>query len=129
MRFLLIMCLCLLIGVSNGADFAKIFKDGMVLQADPTTAVIWGWQEGNPDDWPPVYLSSDCNFNMETFQMNQQYTSKKVKKNFNYVMIINNLFPNKIDYDLFSLMGINGGLKYLMLKEQNATLKSVKKER
>lgn len=123
------MCLCLLIGVSNGADFAKIFKDGMVLQADPTTAVIWGWQEGNPDDWPPVYLSSDCNFNMETFQMNQQYTSKKVKKNFNYVMIINNLFPNKIDYDLFSLMGINGGLKYLMLKEQNATLKSVKKER
>ena len=44
-------------------------------------------------------------------------------------MIINNLFPNKIDYDLFSLMGINGGLKYLMLKEQNATLKSVKKER
>ena len=120
------MCLCLLIGVSNGADFAKIFKDGMVLQADPTTAVIWGWQEGNPDDWPPVYLSSDCNFNMETFQMNQQYTSKKVKKT---STMSNNLFPNKIDYDLFSLMGINGGLKYLMLKEQNATLKSVKKER
>ena len=119
------MCLCLLIGVSNGADFAKIFKDGMVLQADPTTAVIWGWQEGNPDDWPPVYLSSDCNFNMETFQMNQQYTSKKVKKT---STMSNNLFPNKIGCDLFSLMGINGGLKYLMLKEQNATLKSVKKE-
>ena len=86
------MCLCLLIDVSTAADFAKIFKDGMVLQSDPTTAVIWGWQEGNPDDWPPVYLSSDCNFNMETFQMNQQYTSKKVKRICKYSYYVGLIF-------------------------------------
>ena len=77
MKFL-IVCLYFLIGLSNAADLAKIFKNGMVLQSNPTTAVIWGWQEGNPDDWPPVYLTADCENEDGIFKINKRFISKKV---------------------------------------------------
>ena len=77
MKFL-IVCLYFLIGFSNAADLAKIFKNGMVLQSNPTTAVIWGWQEGNPDDWPPVYLTADCENEDGIFKINKRFISKKV---------------------------------------------------
>ena len=78
MKFL-IVCLYFLIGFSNAADLAKIFKNGMVLQSNPTTAVIWGWQEGNPDDWPPVYLTADCENEDGMFKINKRFISKKVR--------------------------------------------------
>ena len=71
-----------LIGLSQAADLAKIFKDDMVLQATPTKAVIWGWQEGNPDDWPPIDLTAECILKGQKFQMKQKYTSNKVNKTF-----------------------------------------------
>ena len=77
MKFL-IVCLYFLIGLSNAAHLAKIFKNGMVLQSNPTTAVIWGWQEGNPDDWPPVYLTADCENEDGMFKINKRFISKKV---------------------------------------------------
>ena len=78
MKFL-IVCLHFLIGFSNAAHLAKIFKNGMVLQSNPTTAVIWGWQEGNPDDWPPIYLNADCENEDGMFKINKRFISKKVR--------------------------------------------------
>ena len=78
MKFL-IVCLYFLVGLINAADLAKIFKNGMVLQSNPTTAVIWGWQDGNPDDWPPVYLTADCENDDGMFKINKRFISKKVR--------------------------------------------------
>ena len=74
----LILCFFFIVRPSFCAELAKIFKDGMVLQANPTIATIWGWQEGNPGDWPPIDIKTDCEFNGKKFQMRQRYISNKV---------------------------------------------------
>ena len=74
----LLFCLYFIIRLSTAAELAKIFKDGMVLQATPTIAKIWGWQEGNPFDWPPIDIKTDCEFNGKKFHTRQRYISNKV---------------------------------------------------
>ena len=37
----------------------KFYKNGMVLQADPTEAIIWGFLDGNQNE---VFISATCHF-------------------------------------------------------------------
>ena len=79
MRFLLLLCSCFIVRLSFAAELAKIFKDGMVIQATPTVAKIWGWQEGDPSDWPPIDIAADCELDGKNFRTKQRYVSNKVK--------------------------------------------------
>lgn len=76
MRYLL-FCSFFIIGLSSAAELAKIFKDGMVLQATPTIAKIWGWQEGDPNDWPPIDITTNCELNGKKFQTKMKYVHNK----------------------------------------------------
>ena len=80
MRYLL-FCSFFIIRLSSAAELAKIFKDGMVLQATPTIAKIWGWQEGDPNDWPPIDITTNCELNGKKFQTKMRYVHNKVKCN------------------------------------------------
>ena len=53
----------------------------MVLQATPTIAKIWGWQEGDPNDWPPIDITTYCELNGKKFQTKMKYVHNKVKSN------------------------------------------------
>ena len=45
---------------SEALKLPKIYKNGMVLQADPTEAIIWGFLEGNSNQ---VSIEGTCHFN------------------------------------------------------------------
>ena len=65
----------LLFGFSNAFRLPKIFQSGMVLQARPTDAVIWGFLEGN---FMPVDVIGSCVLNGEKFTFSNTYIPKKV---------------------------------------------------
>ena len=56
----------------------KLFKNGMVLQADPTTAIIWGFLDGNSDD--PVDVASSCHFRGKKFGFKNQFVPQQVNE-------------------------------------------------
>ena len=70
---LFLFALCL--GLSNAFRLPKIFKSGMVLQAHPTDAVIWGFLDGNTN---PVDISGDCSIKGEKFTFTKTYFPNKV---------------------------------------------------
>merc|ERR1712223_219180 len=59
---------------SNAFTLPKIFKSGMVLQAHPTDAVIWGFLDGNTN---PVDISGDCSIKGEKFTFTKTYFPNK----------------------------------------------------
>ena len=65
----------LLIGYSNALTLPKIFKDGMVLQAAPTDAVIWGFLDGNTN---PVDVSGTCSMKGQNSEIFKTYIPKEV---------------------------------------------------
>ena len=65
----------LFIGCSNALTLPKIFKDGMVLQAAPTDAVIWGFLDGNTN---PVEVSGTCSMKGQKSEIFKTYIPKEV---------------------------------------------------
>ena len=63
----------------------KFYKNGMVLQADPTEATIWGFLDGNQNE---VFISATCHFK-DNSKMNfvKMATNLKVRIFFPLVMI------------------------------------------
>ena len=55
MKLLLIISF---VGCINAFTLPKIFKSGMVLQSEPTPAVIWGFLGENKN---PVNVDGECN--------------------------------------------------------------------
>ena len=51
------------LGASEGLRWPKIFKDGMVLQAGPTPAILWGFLDGVANE---VTLTASCGFGPES---------------------------------------------------------------
>ena len=49
-----------------GLTLPKIFTDGMVLQAAPTEAVIWGFLDGQTGI--PVLLTLNCSDSLDIFE-------------------------------------------------------------
>ena len=72
MKFLLLI---LLFGLNNAFRLPRIFQNGMVLQANPTDAVIWGFLDGNTN---PVDISAECTINGEKFAFVKRYIPKEV---------------------------------------------------
>ena len=92
---LFLFALCL--GFSNAFRLPKIFKSGMVLQAHPTDAVIWGFLDGNTN---PVDISGDCSIKGEKFTFTKTYFPTKVifdyvKAHSSTILILNNSNANK----------------------------------
>ena len=65
----------LFVGLSNAFTLPKIFKSGMVLQAEPTDAVIWGFLDGNTN---PVDVSGMCSAKGNEFIVTKTFVPKKV---------------------------------------------------
>ena len=55
----------------------KTFSDGMVLQADPTEAIIWGFLDGNNQN--EVYISATCHFQKTNINFVKIATNLKVR--------------------------------------------------
>ena len=81
----------LFIGCSNALTLPKIFKDGMVLQAAPTDAVIWGFLDGNTN---PVDVSGTCSMNGQKSEIFKTYTPKEVMILLSYFEL--NTYPSLI---------------------------------
>ena len=65
----------LFLGLSNAFTLPKIFKSGMVLQAEPTDAVIWGFLDGNTN---PVDVSGMCSIKGRKFTVTKNFVPKEV---------------------------------------------------
>ena len=65
----------LFLGLSNALTLPKIFKSGMVLQAEPTDAVIWGFLDGNTN---PVDVSGMCSAKGNEFIVTKTIVPKEV---------------------------------------------------
>ena len=65
----------LFLGLSNAFTLPKIFKSGMVLQAEPTDAVIWGFLDGNTN---PVDVSGMCSTKGNEFIVTKTFVPKEV---------------------------------------------------
>ena len=65
----------LFVGLSNAFTLPKIFKSGMVLQAEPTDAVIWGFLDGNTN---PVDVSGMCSIKGRKFTVTKNFVPKEV---------------------------------------------------
>ena len=65
----------LLVGLSNAFTLPKIFKSGMVLQAEPTDAVIWGFLDGNTNH---VDVYGLCSIKGKKFTMSKTFVPKEV---------------------------------------------------
>ena len=63
------------VGLSNAFTLPKIFKSGMVLQAEPTDAVIWGFLDGNTN---PVDVSGTCSAKGNEFIVIKTFVPKEV---------------------------------------------------
>ena len=75
----------LFVGLSNAFTLPKIFKSGMVLQAEPTEAVIWGFLDGNTN---PVDVSAMCSEKGNKFTVTKTFVPKEVYFVFSYTMPI-----------------------------------------
>ena len=65
----------LFVGLNNAFTLPKIFKSGMVLQAEPTDAVIWGFLDGNPSS---VGVTGLCSSKGNKFTMTKTFVPKEV---------------------------------------------------
>ena len=65
----------LFVGFSNAFTLPKIFKSGMVLQAEPTDAVIWGFLDGNTNH---VDISGLCSIKGKKLTMIKTFVPKEV---------------------------------------------------
>ena len=65
----------LFVGLCNAFTLPKIFKSGMVLQAEPTDAVIWGFLDGNTNH---VDISGLCSIKGKKFTMIKTFVPKEV---------------------------------------------------
>jgi hypothetical protein len=65
----------LFLGISNAFTLPKIFKNGMVLQAEPTDAVIWGFLDGNTNQ---VDVSGMCSIKGKKFTVTKTFVPKEV---------------------------------------------------
>ena len=65
----------LFVGLSNAFTLPKIFKSGMVLQAEPTEAVIWGFLDGNTNS---VGVYELCISKGNKFTMTKTFVPKEV---------------------------------------------------
>lgn len=54
----------------------KFYKNGMVLQADPTEAIIWGFLDGNQNE---VFISATCHFKDSKKNFVKMATNLKVR--------------------------------------------------
>ena len=72
MKFLLF---ALFLSYSNAFTLPKIFKSGMVLQAEPTDAVIWGFLDGNTN---PVDVSGTCSMKGQEISVAKRFFPTKV---------------------------------------------------
>ena len=75
----------LFVGLNNAFTLPKIFKSGMVLQAEPTDAVIWGFLDGNTN---PVDVSAMCSAKGNKFTVTKTFVPKEVHIVFSYTMPI-----------------------------------------
>ena len=76
MKILILISVCFTLGgLAHGLRLPKIFKSGMVLQANPTSAVIWGFLDGNSD---PVDIGASCHFRDKTVAFKRQYVPEQV---------------------------------------------------
>ena len=71
-HLLLFACL---ISVSFGLRWPKIYKNDMVLQASPTTAVLWGFLDGNQN---PVEMTGECVLNGKSKKLRSKFVPKQV---------------------------------------------------
>merc|ERR1712241_565346 len=69
-----LLIFALFLGISNAFRLPKIFKSGMVLQAEPTFAVIWGFLDGNMN---PVDVYGECSIEEKKFTFTKTYIPKK----------------------------------------------------
>ena len=74
MKLLLIISF---IGFIDAFTLPKIFKSGMVLQSEPTHAVIWGFLGENKN---PVNVNGQCNFKGQKTTLSQTYSPSQVCK-------------------------------------------------
>ena len=70
-----LLIFALFLGISNAFRLPKIFKSGMVLQAEPTFAVIWGFLDGNMN---PVDVYGECSIEEKKFAFTKTYIPKEV---------------------------------------------------
>ena len=68
--------LACLISLSLGLQWPKIYKDDMVLQASPTTAVLWGFLDGNQN---PVEMTGECVLNGKSKKLKSTFVPKQVR--------------------------------------------------
>ena len=67
--------------ICHSFTLPKIFKSGMVLQAEPTDAVIWGFLGENKN---PVNVNGQCNFKGQKITLAQMYSPSQVLTYFEY---------------------------------------------
>ena len=70
-----ILIFTIFLGLSNALKLPKIFKSGMVLQAEPTDAVIWGFLDGNTNN---VDVYGLCSIKGKKFTMSKTFVPKEV---------------------------------------------------
>ena len=75
----------LFVGLCNAFTLPKIFKSGMVLQAEPTEAVLWGFLDGNTN---PVDVSAMCSAKGNNFTVTKTFFPKEVHIIFSCTMSI-----------------------------------------
>merc|ERR1712223_856335 len=68
---------------SNAFTLPKIFKSGMVLQAEPTDAVIWGFLDGNTN---PVDVSGTCSMKKQKIFVAKRVFPKKDDDKFQVIV-------------------------------------------
>ena len=77
-----LICVLPCIVLCQGLRWPKSIKDGMVLQATPTTAVLWGFLEENSN---PATLVSECVLKGETLKKVNTYSPTQVNVNFHEI--------------------------------------------
>ena len=70
-----LLVIVLFVAFINGFTLPKIFKNGMVLQSEPTHAVIWGFLGENKN---PVTLEGNCKLKTKNITLSQTYSPIQV---------------------------------------------------
>ena len=71
-----ICCILFLMPFSKALRLPKFYTHGMVLQADPTEAIIWGFLDGNQNE---VSISATCRFQKTEMKFVKIATNLKVR--------------------------------------------------
>ena len=97
-----------LISASFGLRWPKIYKNDMVLQASPTTAVLWGFLDGNQN---PVEMTGECVLHGKSKKLISKFVPKEVNSTIHKIIQIQSLIYNSV-----LRMMTNSPLKFLKLK-------------